>query len=228
MTQAARLDMYGPIHKALRAAMGDTLAALGRMDPYDDADTTLKVGQVAGLLRLLRGHLDHENEFLHAALEARSPGVSAIPAQDHVQHGAALASLELQARRLLALAGSARAEAAHRLYHALALFVAENFEHMQFEETEMNQALWRTFTDAELVDLHDRLVASIAPDEMAEVLRWMVPNVTPSERAALLAGIQAKAPAEAFSQVLDLVRPLLGARDWDKLMHAIAPLRAAA
>jgi uncharacterized protein YjeT (DUF2065 family) len=56
----------------------------------------------------------------------------------------------------------------------------------------------------------------------------MVPSITPYERAALLGGIQSTAPAPAFSQVLDSVRPLLTPREWDKLMHALAPLPVAA
>src|SRR3954468_17164654 len=35
---APRFDMYGPIHKALRSFMCDTLVRVGRMDPTDTTD----------------------------------------------------------------------------------------------------------------------------------------------------------------------------------------------
>jgi hypothetical protein len=183
---------------------------------------------VRSLLALARAHLEHENDFVHKALEARRPGSSAHTAQDHVQHATAIAALETQVKRVEATHGTARADAAARLYRALALFVAENFEHMHVEETENNQALWAAYTDAELMAIQDALVASIAPQEMAEVMRWMVPSATPFERAVLLADVQRKVPAEAFSALLDAVRPHLAARDWEKLMHALAPLPMAA
>lgn len=223
-----RPNLYTMIHKALRAAMSETLSALGRMDPHDDADTTRVLGDVRALLALMRGHLEHENAFIHPALEARRPGASGHTAQDHVQHEAAIATLEALVRRVAAAQAAARAEAQQRLYATLALCVGENLEHMQIEETDNMQALWAAYSDAELIALHDALVAAVPPDEMAQVLRWMVPSVTPFERAALLGGIQSTAPGPVFSQILDRVRPLLTPREWDKLLHAIAPLPAAA
>ncbi len=228
ITTKPRFNLYTIIHKALRAAMGENLAALGRMDPLDDAETTRVLGDLRALLVLLRGHLEHENDFIHSALEARQPGASHHTAHDHEQHATALAALDAQVRRVAATQGALRVEAQQRLYATFALFVGENMEHMQVEETDNMQALWAVYTDDELMALHDALVASVPPEEMAQVLRWMVPSITPFERAALLGGIQAKAPAAAFSQILDRVRPLLTPREWDKLMHAIAPLPAAA
>jgi hypothetical protein len=161
-------------------------------------------------------------------LEARRPGSSAHAARDHVQHLDAIAMLEVQARRVETAQGAARMVAAGELYRVLALFVAENFEHMHVEETKNNPALWAAYSDAELIEIPEALIASIPTAEMNEVLRIMVPNVTPFERAVMLGEMQSKAPAAVFSGVLELVRPALSARDWDKLMFALAPLPIAA
>jgi hypothetical protein len=228
MTNTPRFDIYGLIHKALRAVMGETLTAVGRMDALDDGETAATLARVRSLLALARAHLEHENDFVHKAIEARRPGSSAHTAQDHLQHAAAIAALETQASQVEAARGAERAAAAARLYRALALFIAENFEHMHVEETENNQALWAAYADAELIEIQDALVASVAPQELAEVMRWMVPSATPFERAVLLGDVQRKAPAAAFSALLDVVRPHLAGRDWDKLMHALAPLPLAA
>ena len=223
-----RFNLYTVIHKGLRAAMSDALTAVGRMDPLDDADTTRVLTDVRALLALLRSHLEHENDFIHPALEARRAGASRHTAQDHEQHESAIATLEAQVRRVAAAQGTARADAQQRLYATLALFVGENLEHMQIEETDNTQALWAAYSDEEVLAIHAALVAAVPPVEMRQVLRWMVPSITPYERAALLGGIQSTAPAPAFSQVLDSVRPLLTPREWDKLMHALAPLPVAA
>jgi hemerythrin-like domain-containing protein len=228
MANAPRFDIYGLIHKALRAAMGETLTAVGRMDALDVDDTAAALARVRTVLTLARAHLEHENDFVHTALEARRAGSSARTVQDHEQHATSIAALEAQVERVERASGPARMEAASRLYRALALFVAGNFEHMHVEETQNNQALWAAYSDAELIAIQDALVASIAPQEMAEVMRWMVPSATPFERAVLLGDVQRKVPAEAFSAVLDIVRPHLAGRDWDKLMHALAPLPLAA
>ena len=76
-TEAPRFDMYGGIHKALRAFMADTLLAVGRMDCEDRLDVAQATERVLVLLEFCAGHLKHENEFIHAAIEARAPGASA-------------------------------------------------------------------------------------------------------------------------------------------------------
>jgi hypothetical protein len=85
MTNTTRFDIYGLIHKALRADMGETLTAVGRMDALDDGETSATLARVRSLLALARAHLEHENDFVHQALEARRPGSSAATAQDHVR-----------------------------------------------------------------------------------------------------------------------------------------------
>ena len=89
------------------------------------------------------------------------------------------------------------------------------------EETAHNAVLWARYTDAELVDIHNALVASIPPADMMFSLRWLVPSMNPTERAALLRDMQAHAPEPAFAAALDVVRPHLTPNDWAKLCRAL-------
>jgi hypothetical protein len=90
---------------------------------------------------------------------------------------------------------------------------------MHVEETAHNAVLWARYTDAELLAIHDALVASIPPQEMMTVARWMVPFMNPLERFHLLADIRAKAPKEAFEAILATARAHLAAAEWAKLAH---------
>jgi hypothetical protein len=228
MENIARFDIYRVVHKALRALMAEALSAIGRVDALDDEATAQVLARVRTLLGLLRGHVEHENDFIHMALETRRPGSSARTADDHAHHLGSIATLEALLAQTESAPGAARVEAAHRLYQQLALFVAENFVHMQAEETDNNRALWAAYTDAELIDIQNALVASISPQELAELLPRMASSATPIERATLLADVQRKVPAEVFSRLLESVRPHLTAREWDKLVRALAPLPLAA
>ncbi|MBK0391687.1 hemerythrin domain-containing protein [Ramlibacter algicola] len=216
-----RFDLYASIHKALRAFMTDTLLALGRVDTGDDEALQRACGQVAGLMDFCRSHLGHENAFVHPALEARATGASAAIAHDHEHHGAEIDRVQQAARALPTLPAEQRPHAAHALYRALAVFVGENFRHMDVEETAHNAVLWARYTDAELVALHDALVASIPPQEMMVVARWMLPALRPAERLAVMADMQAKAPPPAFAAVIDLVRPHLSAGEWAQLARGL-------
>ncbi len=217
----ARPDFYAPIHKALRSFMTDTLHRVGRVDIADAADLAATLGQLDALLDACLRHIEHENEHMHAAMDARQPRGASRTADDHLEHWESIDALRAEANLLRAAAEAERHAIALRLYRHLALFVAENFQHMHFEETHNNSVLWAHYDDAELVTMHDRLLASIPPAEMLQTLRWMVPALTPLERAMMLGEMKAGAPAPFFQAVLEAVRPHLDDTAWAKLARAV-------
>lgn len=227
MTQVAaaglpRMDMYAGIHKALRALMADTLLAVGRMDCDDALERAQTMQRVQELLEFCANHLKHENEFIHAAIEARATGASEVIAHEHREHLHHIEKLSKAAAGVLACGVLERPQAVTQLYRELALFIADNFHHMHVEETAHNAVLWARYTDAELLEIHDALVASIPPQEMMVTARWLVPFMNPAERLALLDGIRAKAPAPAFQAILATVQPHLTSGEWAKLARGLA------
>jgi hemerythrin-like domain-containing protein len=215
---APRVDLYSGIHKALRLFMTDTLLRVGRLDTGDADELAATLAQLRALLELCRSHVAHENEFVHAAIEARRPGASQRIAAEHVEHLDAIAALEAE---VAALAALPREPAAQRIYRHLARFIGENFEHMHVEESSHNATLWSLYSDAELLEIHQRILAAVDPAEMGLVLRWMVPAMSPAERAGMLGEMQRQMPPEAMRGVFDTVRPHLNDSAWGKLARAL-------
>lgn len=218
-----RYDMYLLVHKGLRAFMTDVLVRVGVADSADDDEMQEVATRVRELLDICRSHLEHENDHVHAAMEARRPGSSGETAAEHVAHERAIADLEIDLGGLQTPAGTARAAALTQLYRRLALFVADNFVHMHAEETHNNAVLWECYTDDELRAIEQRLVASVAPQHNAVFLRWMAPHVTPAERARLFGNAKQHAPAEVFGRMLASVKPHLSNAHWNKLTEALGP-----
>lgn len=216
-----RLDMYASVHKGLRNYMTEVLAAVGRMDAEDAAEVAGTAVRVRDLLDICRRHLHHENQFIHPAMESRKPGSTGRTADDHVGHEKAIEAIEADLLGVEAVSGKSRMAAAQRLYRNMALFVAENFEHMHFEETENNATLWATHSDAELAAIHDALVSSIPQEKLSVYLRWMIPAMTPADRAGMLSEMRQNMPGEAFVGVLAIAKPHLAKRDWTKLLLAL-------
>ena len=215
--QSPRYDIYAFIHKGLRAYMTHVLLRVGRLDAYDAAETAEVSAEVSSLLDLCSAHAEHENSVVHAAIEARCPGATRKIAHEHEQYEGDIAAM----RGLLdKLAGNPAA--AHGLYHALSIFVADNLAHMHDEETHHNALLWETHSDAEIHALHERILAQLKPEESQLALRWMLPNMSAPERAIVLGGMRAAAPAHVFEGVVEMLRPLLGSRDRHKLDLALA------
>ncbi len=218
---APRLDLYVFIHKALRQFMGHTLATLGRMDVDDAEERSVALDGTDALLAQMRRHLQHENDFLHTAIEARRPGGARLTAEDHGQHEEAIANLEDESRALRDARPEQRPALALRLYRHLAEFVGENLVHMQIEETQNNAALWALYSDAELAEIHGRLMACIGPAEMALTARWMAAALNDQELALLYGDIQHSAPAPAFDALCSIARSQLDDRRWARLARAL-------
>ena len=220
-SQAGRMDLYVSIHKALRHFMTDTLTRVGRIDVADRADRDEALGQLDALLGLCLAHLQHENGLVHTAIEARQPAGSQRIADEHTAHVETIAELRAEAELLRDTSGTEADRLALRLYRHLALFVAENFQHMHVEETAQNALLWQHFSDRELAELHGRILAAISPEQHVVVARWMVPASTPAERARIVGGAKAQMPPEALLGVMSVVRPHIDDAGWAKLAAAV-------
>jgi predicted ester cyclase len=218
-----RFDLYAQVHKGLRAFMCDTLVSFGGMDADDNQQAKECLDQLGELLDFCAGHIDKENHFVQAALEARHPGTTLRLAEEHVSHTASMEQLRSRAHFFAcASSSSSRRRAAGQLYRALATFVAENLAHMELEEAQCNASLWAAFSDSELVEMHGQLVAATSPAHMVLSARWIVPNLSSVEREALLAGVRPSMPAPAFNGLLDLIRPQLSLPEQQRLGSVLA------
>jgi hypothetical protein len=223
-----RFDIYHDIHKGLRACLFATQAAVARADLQDAAEVDTAVSALHEMLDFCTGHVVHENEFVHTAMEARRPGSAEATAADHPGHEAEIAEL----RRLCDAFGRGKLMAERRalwnaLQRKLAQFIGENLTHMEVEESHNNAVLQSAYSDAELIELHDRLVASLQPAELAMNMRWMLIGLAHEERLRLLQAVQADAPAPVLDVMLNIARDNLSGRDWEKLAAGLAqPLAA--
>lgn len=222
---APRFDIYASIHKALRLAMTENLVRWSGLDTADAGQRQAAVVQLRSLIDLCRSHVDHENRHVHPAIESRCPGLTHRIAGEHDHHIATLDALEAD---VVTFQCAPDAASAFGMYRHLALFVAENFEHMDFEESVHNTALWAQYSDEELMAIEQAILSSIEPAEMAVVLHWMLPAITHEARAAMLGGMRANAPAPAYESAMQIARQRLQARDWARLLQALEPQEQAA
>jgi hypothetical protein len=214
-------DFYGAIHKGLRMALSQTLVRLGAADPAD-TDLGALLAALRGQCQLSEHHLTHEDEVIHVALEARAPGSTLRLVQAHDHHRCAFAEIEAMIRHVEAAASEDKAAHLRALYLRFSIFVAEDFIHMAEEEQFMLPILQSLFTDEELIDMEDRIVSALPPEEMIAVGRVMIPAATRSDRIGMLGAIRANAPAEAFAAIIELaVKPTLSPADFAHLSDGL-------
>ena len=207
-----RYDLYGPIHKGLRLAHAEMMTRLARAD-YAAAGSLLD--DLNRHLDLCRRHLTDEDRHVHPALEARRPGATAELERQHDEHRDDFERLTRTIAAVERAAPAERAEAGRQLFLTFTTFVAADLAHMHEEETQVFATLCELFSDEELQALEMAIIADLAPAENIAFMRLIIPAVSAAERAALLGGVKASAPPEAFLAIVEhAVRPTLAPEDF--------------
>lgn len=214
---SGRWDIYGPIHKGLRHALSGLLVRLGNADCEDRPAYAALLVELRAQLALSAGHMRHEDEHIHAALERRAAGASERVDAQHGDHRRRFIELEALIEAAEMAWPERRAAAARALYLHFSLFVAEDFAHMHEEETETWPLLCAHFTDDELRAIEMAIIASLPPETGMAHMRIMLPAMTSAERLGLLSGMKAAAPAEELVAVMArAARPTLPPKEfWD-------------
>jgi len=207
------LDLYKDIHKGIRADLFSVTGRAGSLDPTDAAGRAALAEAVRFSVDLLVSHAEHEDRVIQPVLEVERPDLAEVIAADH--HG-----LEPRMDGLVALAGTvAEVDGAdarrwlHALYLDLALFTGDYLRHQETEERVVMPALEAALGFEAVLGLHTAIVSSIPPDEMASSLAVMLPAMDIDDRAELLGGMRASAPAEVFEGVWALAGTVLTPAD---------------
>ena len=180
-----RIDLFGPIHKALRAALCETATLLARTDFQDPAASRAAAASVAKVLGFLDEHAGHEDEKVLPVLLAHSPELAAELRSDHARIEGLQEDVGAIAARLEISSPVERVSLGTRLHERIWLLLAEHARHMQVEESRATRVLHANLTDEQLLALHGRIVGSIPPARMAQWFGIMLPALAPAERARL-------------------------------------------
>lgn len=222
MSVSRRYDLYGPIHKALRAWSVDVLVKLGRADWQHDDSSQKTLTDLRENLAMHRSHIEHENHFIHPVLARLEPGSDAPAVAEHERHAQALRQLEATADAVSLAPPQARESLGQALYLQFSQFLAIDFEHMHDEETRHMAILWAHLTDGEIAAIEQRIIAAQSPQEAMQTLRWMLPNLTAEERSEKFAGLRAAAPPPVVAAVTDLLTACLTDFEMKRLWEKVA------
>jgi len=228
MTQpTARFDVYTHVHKGIRVLLFDTVATVGRTDFGREAELPAAIATIRRTLRLTRLHAEHEDREIHPLLHELAPEVAADLEATHDRFDGIEREIEGCLGRMEGATPELSISLGRRVHEILGGLVADHLEHMALEESRANRVLWANLTDAELLAVQERVMAAIGSEEMAEWVELMIPAGNLTERAGLVAALQAVMPAEAFDALTAPGRALLGEAGWSETLEAAEALAAA-
>jgi hypothetical protein len=178
-----------------------------------------------GAFYLCAAHSAQEERYVHAVIEAESPGALLRYDAVHSGLGDILERLRSATVDVQCAEPDARPGLFRLLYLHYSSFVAKALEHMCEEELEVQALLDRLFPAEKVRAIQISLLGSIGPEELLVFLRVMVPAATPNERAALLAQPKAALSREAFEAIMLTVRRCLNVaevRDLERRLEQLA------
>jgi len=210
--QPVAVDLYRDIHKGIRAELFALTLDAGRLDPSDAAGRADLAVQVGTVFDVLVSHAEHEDAAIQPVLEDRLPALAARIASAHATIEARMVELRGVASEVATATGDSRVTL-HRLYLELAVFTRDYLAHQDDEERVVMPALEAAVGVERVGELQLQIVTSIPPEEMVQALAFMLPAMNVDDRAELLGGMRAGAPAEAFAGIWSLAGSVLPPAD---------------
>jgi hypothetical protein len=219
------VDVYGAVHKGIRYALLDLLRRMGTVAVSDSSEVDMVLDDLEGAFYLCAAHSAQEERYVHAVIEAESPGALVRLDAAHAGLGELLEQLRETTVAVQCADAESRPGLFRHLYLRYSSFVAHALQHMCEEEFEVQALLERTFSTEKIRSIQQSMLASIGPEELLAFLRVMVPAATPVERVSLLEQPKAALSREAFEAIMLTVRRCLNAaevRDLERRLGLMA------
>ncbi|MGE0879289.1 MAG: hemerythrin domain-containing protein [Acidimicrobiia bacterium] len=211
------VDLYRDIHKGIRSELFAVTSFAGSLDPADRADRVALCAHVVSVAAVLESHAKHEDTVIEPVLLACRPELACSIGKDHVRFEESFTGIARSVAAFVDANDVDQREIARTIYLDLAGFTGTYLEHQDVEERVVMPAIAQAIGPDQVLGLHMQIVSSIPADEMARSLAFMLPAMNVDDRAELLAGMRAGAPAEAFAGVVGLARSVLRPGEFDAL-----------
>jgi hypothetical protein len=208
------VDLYRDIHKGIRAELFAVTSKAGSLDPSNRMDRAALVDHVEALAGILESHAHHEDEAIEPPLLEHLPELAERIGADHHRLESHFGAIVDLSTGFADVAAVDERRLGHQLYLELSAFTSTYLEHQLVEERVVMPALERAIGWEAALDIHQAIVGSIPPDEMAMSLAFMLPAMNVADRAELLGGVRQSAPPEVFAGVMSLAQSVLEPADF--------------
>ena len=202
-----RFNPFNLMHKALRALLYETALQLQQTHFADHAAAQSSLQKIELVLHQFEQHAHNENTYLLPAIVYYNPWL----ADEFAKEQEAIENLSAQLQHLVNIFRATKlAEekqfAGSAISKAFTTFLIGNLQQMAKEELVLNQALWQHYTDAEIMQLNQTIMANIPAEEKAMTAQWMMRGINNQEAISWLKMTKRHAPEAEFWNVYALTK----------------------
>jgi hypothetical protein len=215
MNQMKSLD---PPHKGLRNALGKLALAAGKTD-YTSLSSVAILKKLADeVFHLLKDHTNTENKFILAPLEKRKPGISKSYISDHHE----IDELEQNLfDRFVSLNGAQTNDLGHQLYLDFCQFQSLYLNHINEEDSVLEQEMQRHFTEDELIQHQIEIMKEMNFETLLLWFKYIVPARRPEENAQVLSGFKSAVSDTAYTTVLNTIKEEIGESEMQLILSLV-------
>ena len=215
-----RYNIFNQIHKALRALLYDTALTLQQTNFANAEEAEAVLEQLKQTLNVFDKHAEHEDHGVLPAIQQYEPSIVDAFAQEHILDHQLAENMRAQLAAFdVATTPADRLNAGNGILHAFIAFMTFNLDHMAKEETVINERLWRYYSDAEIIAMNQRIIASIPPEEMSFTSAWMMKGMNNAEITGWLRAVQENAPEQVFNTLFTIAEKELPYQRFRKILE---------
>ena len=202
-----RLNIFNQVHKGLRASLYETALLLQQANFTSANESDVAMERIKEVLMLFEEHARKEDFYILKAIVPYEPSVADAFEQEHIEDMELSAELSDAVVAFESLLDNSEREAAGRKINELfAAFIAFNLKHMGKEELVINEILWRYFSDNEILQIQNRIVASTQPWHQDFFSKWMLRGINNAEAASWLLAVERTAPPIVYQTLFNKAR----------------------
>ena len=217
-----RYNTFYLIHKALRAMLYDTALTLQQTDFANYTEARAALVKVNDVLFAFDNHAHHEDNFIMPAVETYEPALAASFEKEHVED----LRISNRLKNIIVIYENTffpeeRTVCGSAITKSFTEFLVFNLEHMAKEEEVLNPILWRYYTDKELKELTQAIIAKIEPEQMEKFSTWMMRGLHNGEITGWLKEVERNAPEPVFQSLFTVAERELPQRRFRLILECL-------
>lgn len=220
--ETLRFNPFHQVHQALRALLYHASITVQHTDFTQEAQSGKTITLLEELVNFFEAHAHKEDTQVFPLIAKAAPELVAdFEAQHEKDHelGEELVDAIHDCRN--AVSDREKKLAGKKLQRALNAFTAFNLTHMNAEETVILDVLHREYTDVQLLEREQQIVASLTPAEKAFSGYWMLKGLALNEIIDWYKKIQATAPQFVFDEFMQLAENALSVEKLKTLQQSL-------
>ena len=169
----------------------------------------------ACIICLLHEHAGLEDEYVFPDVRAFEPEMVDTLLEEHAEVLRRIAGVWKIADEVKTLRNrEERIEMGHKLNRTANDLFAFYLTHLNGEESTLVPAMWKHFTDEQIVAMQTNVIESLTPERAAQWNSWLFPSLNVNELTGMFIELKKGAPAPVFQEMTRMAEKALGEDRW--------------